>query len=154
MSSDSIKKRLSDLKDSISKAEAELEQIKILALPFPDLVVKSNKWGDKKFTSKMVTSMAVDFDTGYSCSCCIDSPLYAYPFVEFDGNRVYSNPDSIYIGERNCYVEGEKLYDQSCLDILKEQGFNDELIGKIRELVVQTPIYLGDSNDDEAEEDT
>jgi hypothetical protein len=152
--SESVKSRLKHLEDSILKATEEAEQLETMTLLFPDLEVEVNRWGTKKLTSRMVNSMAVDYDTGHSCGCCEDAPLFAYPYVEFEGIRVHSKPSKVYIGERCYHVVGGELYDQRCLGELRTEGFNPELIAKIEKLVDEVPSYLPYDDDDEAEGDS
>lgn len=156
MISNSVKRRLSVLENTINEAKVEVEQIEILTLLFPDLVIETNRWGSKKFTSKLAANLVTEFETAFSCSCCDDSPLFAYPYADFEGIRVYSNPSSIYIGERCEYAQGGRRYDTDCLEELKKKGFRKELIAKIDKLVSAPLSYLpnDDVDSDEAEGDT
>lgn len=154
MTDDSVKRRLAVLKKTINEAEDEVEQLGILTLLFPDLSVETNRWGTKKFSSKLATSMVSEFDVGFSCSCCDDSALLAYPYIEIEQIRVYSKPSSIYIGERCNYVEGGQRYNLDCLDKMKEDGFSESFMNKIEALVSSPTPYLPYGDTDEAGEDT
>lgn len=89
------------ISEKISELEAEAKKLKKLKKKFPDLKEDRDRWGTIRLYSKSVNSKVTDITTRHSCGCCDDSPLYAMPYLKYEGVEIHSDPVQICIGYRN-----------------------------------------------------
>lgn len=122
------------LQDKISALKSESAQLEKLLQHFPDLKQHVNRWKTIRLQSKSVNSQATAIDTWHSCGCCNDSPLLASPYIVFHGQKIYSDPMEIYVGERTYgnYCKDNWVYNWE--EILKKHEISQQAIDSIRHL--------------------
>ena len=108
-----IERKNYELRDENSKLKSRLE----IALEYPELVRQfgdiwkdTNRWNVKRYSSKSVNSIVDKVECRHNCGCCPDSPIEVWPYTEFNGVKIYSDPPSFNVGEANCH-DGETPYD-------------------------------------------
>lgn len=109
----------------INKFLTKAEKIKKIRENFPDLEIKTNRWGNDWLASAQVNNLADNVDLIHSCGCCEDAVLYAMPYIIVDETKIYSDPSQISIGER-CYC-GERP-DSDWQEELKKHGIINQNI--------------------------
>ncbi len=119
-----------DLLKEIEQKQAELKRLEDLVKKYPDIRKDTDRWQRVRFASKSVNHLVTDVEISHGCGCCDDSPLYARPFVEINGERLYSDPFLFYVGDKN-YGNGERE-DYGWEKRLIEQNINQMVIDKIR----------------------
>ena len=108
---------MSDLKTKIEKQQSDLKRLEKILEKYPDIREEKDRWEHIRLCSKSANSLANDVEIRHSCGCCEDAALYAYPFIEIDGETIYCDPCRFYIGQKN-YGNGE----------VEEYGWKNELI--------------------------
>lgn len=108
----------------IEKLRKRADQLEKLKSEFPDLREYGDRW-EKILISKQVKPEK--YSLKHSCGCCDDSPLLMYFYVERHGERVYTDPPYVRVGEknRNYGEEGEPIdiwYPGWKLDVTKAYG--------------------------------
>jgi len=77
--------------------------------------------------------------------------LYAMPYIERNGQRIYSDPAQIGIGEKPGYWRsGEKSWDDWQEEV-KKHGLPDHIIAKIEQFFKDNPVI--DWADEEKDDD-
>lgn len=134
-----------EYKEELEKQKKEIENKLSLFERFPDLHEYRGRWNNY-LCSKKVNEIANEVEFRHSCGCCPDAVLYAMPYIKIEGNKIYSDPAQIGIGEKQHL--GEKAW-HSWKDKIKEQGCSEEVIKKIEKMFEENPPYpKWDENDD------
>lgn len=89
------------LQQEIQSKQQELDLAKKLLTQFPDLNLNINRWGTKRYSSASVNAIVMDFEARHNCGCCPDSPLEIWPYLEFNGVRIYSDPTGFGVGKKS-----------------------------------------------------
>jgi hypothetical protein len=121
-----------NLKQEIKKLQKEVSRREKLQEKFPDLKEHKNRWGTIRLQSKIANSMVNKIDLIAGCGCCNDAPIYAYPYLEFAGEKIYSDPAQICVAEK---IPGEwdKYYwFEEWEKTLKDIGINQVAIDSIK----------------------
>lgn len=94
----------------LAEADKQYELAKKLdrmSAQFPDLRKYVGRWEKVVYYSKTVNTKVARFDMRHNCGCCRDSPLEIWPYVETDLGKVYSDPPSFIVGEKDTYASGD-----------------------------------------------
>jgi len=67
---------------------------------FPDLHERTDRWNNKRWSSKGANAKVTSCEIHHNCGCCYDSPLEVWPYCEVDGKRVYSDPPHFTVGQK------------------------------------------------------
>ena len=92
------------LDQQINELEKEIEylkKVKQLLAKFPDLKERTDRWGNKYYSSSQINEQVDNVYFKHSCGCCPDAPLLAFFYKEIDGVKIYADPYSICVGEQN-----------------------------------------------------
>lgn len=117
------------LKEKILEEAIKGQKILQLIEEFPFLREDKDRWGNIYYVSVGIAEIANDVDFGYSCGCCDDAVLYAMPFIEKYGIRVYNDPKNICIGEKYDYfAKADNNWEAFAI----ENGCNEKVIEIIR----------------------
>ena len=92
------------------RAKKEADQLANLTAKYPDLKKYVGRWNKVAYYSSQANAQTTDYDLRHNCGCCNDSPLELWPYLSTEDGRVYSDPPSFMIGERDDY-QGERAYD-------------------------------------------
>lgn len=93
------------LETEAKKAQDELAKINHLRAEFPDLQTHVDRWKNVRYMAESANARVFQVEFRNSCGCCRDTPVIALPYLEFEGQRVYSNPCYLYVGERTYNYE-------------------------------------------------
>src|SRR5262249_36369247 len=96
-----ITEHLAKLRKDYSDSTAEVARLEKLAALYPDLRRYEGRWKKFAFCSASVNDKVTDYETRFNCSCCPDSPLEFWPYLETEHGRVYSDPPDFFIGEKS-----------------------------------------------------
>ena len=80
---------------------AEAARLERLLAAYPDLKKHTGRWEKVAYFSKEANSKVTNYDCRHNCGCCNDSPLEIWPYVETSDGKVYSDPASFMVGERD-----------------------------------------------------
>lgn len=103
---------MESLKEKLLREQQEVFNKIYLFKLYPDLSEFQGRW-ESYFQSKIVNLALFDFKIAYrrSCGCCADAVIYAMPYIEVNGIRVYTNPAQIAIGEGLSWGSGISPYE-------------------------------------------
>jgi len=121
-----------ELKEKIAQKEKEAEVLKSLVEIFPDLKEHRDRWGNIRLMSKAINDIADEVFMNHNCGCCSDSPLQAWPYKEFEGTKVFSDPTCFFVGEKNAGGIGDNP-DLDWEERLREVDISQTAIDKIKE---------------------
>lgn len=99
------------IKEKIEKLSKEAERLERIRAKFLDLDEERDRWGKVRLSAKSANPLTTDIETRHSCGCCNDSPYYAMPYLDFEGERIYASPVQTYIGEKATSYYGEVWLD-------------------------------------------
>ena len=134
-------------RERIDQENKELSSLEQLIFDYPDTEVATNRWGKKRISSERVNSLVTDVEIYHSCGCCHDSPLLVSPYIEVGDLRLYSKPESFWVGTRNSFCQGE-IEDKDWKQRLENKNISTTVIKKIEEYFKENkPLY-----DDELED--
>ena len=88
---------MSDLDKEIQELENKTNKLKALKARYPDLQQDVDRWKKVRYTSKSVNFVVDKVEIRHGCGCCNDSPVLVCPYLEIEGNRIYSEPARFYI---------------------------------------------------------
>ena len=91
---DYIKKEEQEIKDK----QKHLNKIKELEALFPDLDYAIDRWKNFRLKSSAVNEMANEVAMCHSCGCCADAALLARPYLDVDGMKIYTEPETLFPG--------------------------------------------------------
>jgi hypothetical protein len=136
--------------EKLNKQKEDIEnQIKLFEL-YPDLSKYNGRW-DSYYQSTLVNQLRNNFDIEYrtSCGCCADAVIYAMPYVEHKGVKVYTNPAQITIGEKNEYGSGIIEYENWVIKAKEQYKLSDEIIKSISMYLDENlPVNYDDEEDE------
>jgi hypothetical protein len=95
-----INDRINKLEAEKKQAAAELAKITRLKEEFPDLETHTDRWKNVRYMASSANARVFQVEFRNSCGCCRDTPVIALPYLEFEGQRIYSNPCYLYVGSR------------------------------------------------------
>jgi hypothetical protein len=78
------------------EAKARLEALE----HFVDLQEVVDPWKQTKLVSSQVNDLAHKFDVRNECDCCFNATVYAMPYIEFQGIKIYTMPCVVPIAKR------------------------------------------------------
>lgn len=100
------------LKEWIGKKEQEIfelqqlvNQLVQLEALIPNLSYSVDRWKTFRLHSPEVNAQAEEVDIRHACGCCGDSPIQARPYIEKNGQRVYTVPEVFIIREKGYCCE-------------------------------------------------
>jgi len=91
--------------EELAQLEARLSVLKKLKARFPLLEKAESDSGLEYLYTKEVNTLVVHVEIGYSCSCCAESTVFAKPYLEADGMKVFSNPWYFTVGQGSAVLE-------------------------------------------------
>jgi len=116
------------------------EKVSKLLEKFPDIEERKDRWGKVRLVSKEIASITTDVDIYHSCGCCSDSVLYASPYTNIDGIKLFTNPCQLIIGNRFEFGCGD-IRDDNWEKTLRDVGVSEVVIDKVgRYLDANQPI--------------
>lgn len=146
---ENIKKELEELKSKKNDLEKEISKLDNLLNVYSDLnIITKNK--NKFYCSKSVNSLVSDVFFTYTCGCCGDADVVAYPYFNYVGIKIYSDPCYFIIGSQRDY-EQPNSYWKEAMEINNisqvvinqvEQYFADKL-NKYKEELLEELEELG-----------
>ena len=119
------------MKDKIKELREEANKLEKIRKEFPDLREGRDRWNKKFLCAKSVNVRVNKYTATHSCGCCSDSPYYIMPYLEFEGERIYSDPFQICVGERCEYIYGQRWY-SDWKDRLSKHEIPESLIAEIK----------------------
>jgi hypothetical protein len=123
-----IKDLITASADSVSKAE----RLSRLVSRYPDLKKYVGRWKKIAYYSRSVNGLVDQVDVRHNCGCCSDSPLEAWPYVETEDGRVYSDPPMFNVGHRTYDYDDEEKPGWD--DSMRSHGIRELILDKIRPL--------------------
>lgn len=93
---------MTTMREMIDKESARIALLNRLIVEFPDLAEYRGRW-ETVLTSKLVNACPDKVYLKHSCGCCADAALQAWFHVERDGERVYTNPPYVCVGEKDMW---------------------------------------------------
>jgi hypothetical protein len=153
-----MEKRMSteQIKKDIDKLQKELSKREKLQKQFPDLKEHVNRWKTKRLQAASANAIATDIELVHGCGCCNDAPLYANPYLLVDGEKIYSDPIQICVGERNPNSYSRDTWDEDWEETLKKHNISQQAIDSIRstaERDLRWESRYWDLDNDEKEEE-
>jgi len=121
-----IDQKIKEMKQTAEKLERIKQQ-------FPDLKEHKDRWGKITLQAKSVNEKCTNIAFCHSCGCCSDSPFYANPYLVFEGEKIYSDPAQICIGEGS-YTN---KIDEDWEETLKSKGISQQAIDSVRKEILQ-----------------
>ena len=128
-----MNKYIRNKQDEVNKAQEELITLLKLQNMFPDLTYSKSRWGQIRYSSGMVNSIANKCYTHHSCGCCDDAALMVRAYAEIDGFKVYAKPDSVCIGEKDTYLKGGERLDYDWSEIVKKAYPHTDVLAELEE---------------------
>lgn len=119
------------MEKKIEKLRKEADKLQAIKSRFPDLSEVRDRWGTVRLSAKSANAQCTKIETRHSCGCCNDAPFLAMPYVEFEGDRIYSDPERICIGEKSTSYYGD-VWDEDWEDRLKKIGIPEAAIETLR----------------------
>lgn len=92
---------MSKLKAKLLKEQNKINQLLKLQKQFPDLQEVTDRWQNIRYSSVHANNLCNKVEIRKSCGCCMGAAIYAYPYIEIDDIRIYSNPARIILGYGN-----------------------------------------------------
>lgn len=96
----SVQDEIESLRKASEKSAMDAERISRLLSRYPDLKRYVGRWNKVAYYSKSVNPIVDKVDIRHNCGCCSDSPLEAWPYVDTEDGKVYSDPPSFFVGNR------------------------------------------------------
>lgn len=115
------------LEDLIKQTEQKF--ILDLEQQFPGIKSYTGRWNKKVYCSKSVNKFVDQFEHRHNCGCCSDSPLEVWPYIEIDGNKIYSDPPCLTVGEAFHYGD---IPNKNWKQILQKYEISDVIIDKVQ----------------------
>ena len=112
----------------------------------PDMWLHTNRWKKKRFVSESINSKVTNLDICHNCGCCSDSPLEVWPYYEYEGVKVYSEPPVFTVGEKCGH--GDRPY-EDWESALKRANIPDIFIAKIQSYFDENSSFYDDEQSDE-----
>lgn len=87
----------------VEKLERELQEAQArlsAAKAFPDLEEAKDRWGILRLCTDVVYEKAIDFEVRNECDCCSGVIVYALPYIEHEGIRLYSKTPAVSFAKR------------------------------------------------------
>ena len=125
-------------KDSIAaqiqREQNELNKLSKALAEFPDLKKHTNRWQHVRYASAKANEQVTDVDIAHNCGCCEDSPLEVWPYLMFNGLKIYSEPECFTVGEKIPFYSGsgERPYD-GWQDKMREAKIPEAVIAKVQD---------------------
>lgn len=88
------------MRDKVAGLRVEADRLERLSQRFPDLTEYRGRWRTV-LVAKSANAAATGVEVRYSCGCCVDAAVVAWPFVDVDGQRVYSSPTDFKVGTKD-----------------------------------------------------
>ncbi len=137
--------QIDDLKNKLTQQVQEANSQLSLFEQFPDLHEYMGRWRSY-LCAKSVNSITENVGFVHSCGCCDDAVLYAMPYIERDGHRIYSDPPQIGVGEKAGYwCSGEKPWDDWQEEV-KKHGLPNHIMDKIEQYFKDNPVESWDED--------
>ena len=140
----------------VDKFERELKEVqaKLNAVKeFPDLEEVKDRWGIIRLATNTVNEKSIEFEVRPACDCCSGVTVYAIPYIEYEGVRLYSKTPAISFAKR---YTTNNIHVYLAEDDWDDRGdwaeFNGLLLDKIAEWLDDHDADINDedmSDDDE-----
>lgn len=95
----SLQKNVSDLQRKLDAEKSYLESVERIQGKFLDLQIFPGRRGGGKLWADSALPFCTDFDTHYTCGCCVDAGYCVTPFVEVEGKKVYGWVPNMELGK-------------------------------------------------------
>lgn len=122
-----------DMDQKIKEMKQTAEKLERIKQQFPDLKEHSDRWRKITLQAKSANEKCTNIAFWHSCGCCSDSPYYANPYLVFEGEKIYSDPMEICIGEGS-YTNN---IDEDWEEILKSKEISQQAIDSARKEILQ-----------------
>ena len=129
-------------KEAQQKLE-EAHKLELVLDKFPDLRSYEGRWKKEVVYSEGANTKVTKYDSRHNCGCCEDSPLEIWPYMEYEGTRIYSDPPCFVVGEKESWTR-DRPY-EGWQDKLKEANIPNTIISTIE--------YHFTKNEEEIEDD-
>ena len=133
-----MKPEADQIETEIAKARAEAaaktataEKLAALAGLFPDLKKYVGRWEKIAFYSAAANERATGVDIRHNCGCCEDSPVEAWPYVETEHGKVYTDPPRFVVGERDYAADGGERANEDWDKRLREARIPEAVIARV-----------------------
>jgi len=133
------KEKIMELKEQIVQEEEKLQTHKKLLDIFPDLSEDHDRWGNVRLKSKSINEQADKVFMNHNCGCCDDSPLQAWPYKEFHGVNIFSDPACFMVGISNYGACGD-IEDYEWETKLRDKNISEVVIEKVKEYFKENPV--------------
>lgn len=120
---------MSDIAKHIDKLAEEAALYGHAMEQYPDLKLQPDRWGQRRLVSATVNGIATDCQIKHSCGCCYDSAIEAWPFVDFNGLRIYADGSPFIVGVGS--YSGE-IPREGWQRELKDRGLSNAIIEKVQ----------------------
>lgn len=97
---------------------------------FPDLEEIKDKWGQIRLVSEKVNENVATFEVKNECDCCKGATVYALPYKEYQGIRIFSKPYAIPFGKN---YSGKVISMDDWQGEIEWDYFIGELMDKVEE---------------------
>ena len=131
----------------IDKLQKELELIAKAAEKYWDLRSDKDSRGAIRWVSTLANADMNNVEIQPSCLCCVDASVYAWPYLSYKGQRIYSDPMRYYIGDKIPCAIGISSAFQWQND-LRDAKIKESVIAKIESYLKKNPVeYLEDEEE-------
>jgi hypothetical protein len=121
-----IEEKIEELSKNKIKTEENILVLEKIKNKFNNVTIQLDRWRKEYVCSPDINSIADNYYTHHDCGCCDDSPLFIFPYIEFENVKIYSDPYKICIGEKN-YEFGDKIND-NCEEKLVKHNISKKII--------------------------
>jgi hypothetical protein len=140
-----VVKQKIELKSKINKFDVIL---KLIDTKYPDLRKSVNRWSKIRYASAKANESVSSCDISHNCGCCVDSSLEVWPYLIDEATKIYSDPPSFQVAEKNQYGYGEIPY-PNWEEKMREADINERVISKVEKYLEDNPpIYEDDEDED------
>lgn len=115
-----INEEVEKLRREAEASVSEAERLVRLHEKYPDMKKYVGRWNRIAYYSRSVNEIVDEVELRHNCGCCNDSPLEAWPFLQTENGRVYSDPPRIVVGEKH-WIAGDRPEDGWEEKLLKEK---------------------------------
>lgn len=92
-----LKKKIEELRKSI----AYYEGIQAILDNDGQMIEETHRWDKECFCSPRINPIANRWEVRKNCGCCADTIIEAFPYVEENGLKIYTQPSVFVIGQAN-----------------------------------------------------
>ena len=140
------------IKEKLKQQQQNLDTMNKILIQYPDIKENTDRWGNVRFYSSKVNAIADQVSFSHSCGCCLDAWLDAYPYIEIDDIKIYSDPLRFGIGRKIGYDDDDDDYcegyrtdrpDINWEDDLEKSNISQIIIDKIQQFFENQKVEKG-----------